>query len=145
MTAPTPDIPAVFTTVADLLGAAVTHPTYKRGAPADVDASRPWIVIRRSPGGGPNGTPIQRNREWIFGVQVIGAARNPNAQGQPTQAVYDAASDAAEDARAALLDPALWRTAGIVTTEFLADYGEDSEGDVVNVTADYQVIVGVTC
>lgn len=137
----TPDIAAVFATVTDYLGAHSPHPVYRHGAPVDVDPTRPWIVVQHVPGGGPSGTALQTNREWQIGLRVIGAARTPNAHGAPTQAVYDAATDAAEAARVVLLHPDLIHACGLVAVDYLASFGEDHEGDVVNVTADYQIRV----
>lgn len=145
MTAVIPDIPAVAGTVIDRLIAEVSMPAYPDGAPADVDPTRPWIVVQRVPGGGPNGTAIQRNREWLIPIQVIGAARTPNKQGEPTPAVYAAARDAAHTARGVLLDPAFWRACGVITIEPNGSYGDDAELDVVNVTDAYLIYASVPC
>ena len=139
MTAVIPDIPTVFATVFARIETEVPHPVYAYGAPAEVDPTRPWVVVQLPPGGGPNGTPIQRNREWLIPLRVIGAARTPNKQGEPTPAVYDAARDAAHTTRQVLLDPTTWHTCAVVTITPNGSFGDDHEADVVNITDDYLI------
>lgn len=145
MTTTLPDLPATFTTVVNLLEAAVIYPVYGHGAPADVDSTRPWIVAQLVPGGGPTGTATRPSGSWRISLRVIGAARTPNKQGQPTPAVYDAAQAAAQAARNALLDVALWNTAGVSAIDLTGAFGIDEESDVVNVTDDYTIWIPDEC
>lgn len=143
MTDITIEVGESFAAVVTALETALSFPVYSHGAPAGVDTARPWVVVQYIPGGGPAGTATGENRTWRVGVRIIGAARTPNAHGEPTDAVYDAALFASDQARLALLAPAFRDTLSgrTVAVTHTGTFGADREGDVVNVTDDYQVTV----
>ncbi len=130
---------ALVATLAD-----VGVPVYEHATPADVDTTRPWLVVHWSPGGGPEGSAIRANDLWSVAMTITVAAQSSGRVLPLPDAVVSAAELTADRVRWVLSQPAPIVTGTGAYTVAVTPGGQGGiiiDGPVANIPMDYTVLV----